>query len=140
MDPRTPTISGLSEAMRVALALHDLYGRFAAAAVVDDLDGTLLDLRPFAGEAACVVCAVEWALQVADDWHHAHRIVLLSGDGHPVREPRELDIRIFQEVRRELRAHGMTLVDWIQTDGDDLRSMTLTCDVRSGWDDDEAPA
>jgi len=134
MTQRTHTITDLAEAAFVAIGLHDILGRFAAAALIDDEDATIIDLRPFAGDETCVVCAVEWALHVADDWQSAHRLVLLSSDPRSLRDAREDDIRLFQELRRELESHGFALVDWIQTDGSDIRSLSFTCDVTSGWD------
>lgn len=138
MSQRTRAINEFSDAVVAAVGLQEIYGRFAAAAVIDDDDGTILDLRPFAGEDACVVCALEWALNVADEWHSAHRVVLLSGGGPSVRAVREDDIRLYQDLREELDAHDIELVDWVQTDGDEIRSLTFTCDLSPNWDDQPA--
>jgi len=138
MIQRTRAINQFADAACAAVGLHDLYGRFTAAAVIDDDDGTILDMRPFAGEEACVVCAVEWALNVAEGWHAAHRVVLLSGGGAPLRDAREDDIRMYQTLREALDVDGIELVDWIQTDGDDIRSLTFTCDITPNWDDQPA--
>jgi hypothetical protein len=134
MSSRTRVITQFAEAVHVALGLHELYGRFAAAALLDDEDGTIVDLRPFSGEDTCVVCALERALNVAHDWQHAHRVVLLSAASSSLHESREDDIRMYQSLSDVLDEHGVELVDWIQTDGVDVRSLTFTCDVSPRWD------
>jgi hypothetical protein len=133
MSQRTRAIHQFAEAAYVAFGLYELYGRFAAAALLDD-DGTILDMRPFSGDDTCVVCALEWALDVADDWHSAHRVVLLSGMPGSLRDPREDDIRMYQSLLDALDDHDVDLLDWIQTDGNDVRSLTFTCDVVPNWD------
>ena len=102
MSQRTRAITQFADAVSAAAGLEALYGRFAAAALLDDEDGTILDMRPFTGEATCVVCALEWALDVADDWRSAHRVVLLSGGGGSLRDLREDDIRMYQGLREAL--------------------------------------
>jgi hypothetical protein len=138
MSQRTRAITQFADAVSAAAGLEALYGRFAAAALLDDEDGTILDMRPFTGEATCVMCALEWALGVADDWRSAHRVVLLSGGGGSLRELREDDIRMYQTLRETLDGYDIELVDWIQTDGDDIRSLTFTCDISPNWDDPPA--
>jgi hypothetical protein len=138
MSQRTRAINQFADAVGAAIGLQTLYGRFAAAALLDDEDGTILDMRPFTGEDTCVVCALEWALGVADGWHAAHRVVLLSGGGGSPRRLREDDVRLYQGLREALDAHDIELVDWIQTDGDDIRSLTFTCDITPNWDDQQA--
>jgi hypothetical protein len=133
MAQRTRAINHFADAVCAAVGLHQLYDRFAAAALLDD-DGTILDMRPFAGDDACVACAVERALTVASDWHSAQQIVLLSGAPHSLRDAREDDIRLYQGLRDDIAAEGMELLDWIQTDGADVRSLTFTCDVTPSWD------
>jgi hypothetical protein len=135
MSSRTRVITHFAEAVRVAVGLHELYGRFAAAALLDDEDGTILDMRPFSGDDTCIVCALEWAVDVAEDWHRAHRVVLLSAASGSLRECREDDIRMYQMLRDALGEHAIELIDWVQTDGVDVRSLTFTCDVTPNWDD-----
>jgi hypothetical protein len=134
MAQRTRAINQFADAVCAAVGLHRLYDRFAAAALLDD-DGTILDMRPFAGDHACVACAIEWAMAVATDWHTAQQIVLLSSSApHSLCDAREDDIRLYQGLRDDVAAEGMELVDWIQTDGADVRSLTYTCDVTPSWD------
>jgi hypothetical protein len=133
MSSHTRSINHFADAVGAALGLQELYGRFAAAAVLDDA-GAIVDMRPFAGDSACVVCAIEWA--VNGDAPDAERIVLLSGGDESVRHAKEVDIRFFQDVRDELDAHGFELVDWIQTDGAMIRSLTFTCDAAPRWEED----
>jgi hypothetical protein len=134
MPQRTSAINSFFDAAGAAVGLHGIYGRFAAAALLDDHDGTILDMRPFTGHDTCVVCAIEWALMLSDDWHSAHRVVLLSGGADSLRDPREDDIRLYQNLREALDEHAVELVDWVQTDGSDVRSLTFTCDVTPNWD------
>ena len=41
---------------------------------------------------------------------------------------------MYQSLRDALDDHDIELLDWIQTDGDDVRSLTFTCDVVPNWD------
>jgi hypothetical protein len=134
MSPRTRAINHFADAACAAVGLQELYGRFAAAVLLGD-DGEIVDMRPFAGERACVACAIEWAVNFVDH-PRAHRIVLLSSDSSSVRHAKEDDIRLYRELCDELDLNGFELVDWIQTDGDLLRSLTFTCDLAPNWDDE----
>jgi hypothetical protein len=140
MVARTPVITHFSDAVQAALGLHQLYGRFTAAALIDDDDGTILDMRPFSGDDACVVCSIEWAARIATDWHRAHGVVLLSSSQASLDECREDDVRMYQSLHDALAQHDLQLIDWIQTNGDDIRSLTFTCDVTPSWDDLAEPA
>jgi hypothetical protein len=141
MPPRPRAIHDFADAVGAAVGLQELYGRFAAAVLLDD-DGAIVDMRPFAGEHACIACAIEWAINLVDrpraDRPRADRIVLLSGEVSSVRAPKEDDIRVYQELGDELDHHGFELVDWVQTDGTLIRSLTFTCDVAPHWDEEPA--
>jgi hypothetical protein len=133
----TLTIHDFTDAALVALGLHDLCSRYAAVALVDEDDDTVLDLRPYFGDDACVVCASEWASEAATGWRDAAvGVVLFSSDGRPVTEVREHDIELFRRLRSDLEAERLDLIDWIQTDGDCFRSLAFTCDTNPYWPDE----
>ena len=139
MTVRTLTIDDLTDAALVALGLHNLCGRYSAAALIDEDDDTVLDLRPFIGDDACIVCAAEWALNAADGWRTPLHVVLFSSDERPLHEVREADIQLFQQLRLALEEADLDLVDWVQTDGHCFRSLTFTCDTDPYWPDEREP-
>lgn len=138
MDDATRTISSFSSAVLTVLSLHDLYGRFAAVALLDG-GGAIIDMTPFSGDAACVLCAVEWATCLAEGDERAAHAIVLSADGDPVVELREDDIRLFQLMRDELGRADLDVLDWIQTDGDQVRSLSFSCDVETAWEREATP-
>jgi hypothetical protein len=135
MNDATRTMTDFASAVHTALALHDLYGRYAAVALLDQT-GEIIDMTPFSGDAACVLCALEWAAGVDELKVGADRAVVLSGTTEMVLDLREDDIRLFQLMRDELGRCDVEVVDWIQTDGDQIRSLTFSCDVEPAWDDE----
>jgi hypothetical protein len=134
MGDTTRSIADFTAAVHTALTLHGLYGRYVAVALLDDAGG-IIDMTPFAGPDACVLCAVEWANSVSHSDPRATRAVLLSGTERSVRELREDDVRLYQLIRDELAGVDLDVLDWIQTDGDQIRSLTFSCDTTTAWED-----
>jgi hypothetical protein len=138
MPATTRTIHDFPTAVRTVLALHQLYGRFAAVALLD-LDDQIIDMTPFSGEAACVMCAVEWSLAFVHADRRARRAVVLSGADELAPDLREDDVRLFQSVRHHLEALDVQVRDWLQTDGAEVRSLAMSCDVEPAWRGDIEP-
>jgi hypothetical protein len=133
MGDTTRSIADFTAAVHTALALHGLYGRYVAVALLST-DGEIVDMTPFAGEDACVPCAVEWANTVSHSDPRATRAVLLSGSDLSVRQLREDDIRLYQLARDALAGVDLEVLDWIQTDGDQIRSLAFSCDTVTAWE------
>jgi hypothetical protein len=133
MPSTTRSIHSFADAVATALGLYDLYGRYAALALLDD-DRTIIDMTPFSGDAACVLCAVEWADCLLHSDPHSSQAVLLSGTEQSVLELREDDVRLFGFIRDELGALDVEVLDWIQTDGENIRSLAFSCDVDTVWE------
>lgn len=132
MPTTVRTIHDFAAAVRTVLALHDVYGRFAAVALLDD-DDAIIDMTPFSGEATCVMCAVEWAHALAHAEPRVSRAVVLSGAADLAPELREDDVRLFQAAREHLEAVDLEVLDWLQTDGEQIRSLAFSCDVDPPW-------
>jgi hypothetical protein len=136
MSTTVRTIHDFTAAVRTALGLHEIYGRFAAVALLDD-DHRIIDMTPFSGEATCVMCAVEWAHALAHTEARASHAVVFSGGEQLSSDLREDDVRLFQTVRDALEALDLVVLDWLQTDGEQLRSLAFSCDVDPSWRSDE---
>lgn len=139
MTSLTRSIPDFTAAVHTAITLHDLYGRYATVAVLDP-EGRILDMTPFAGDDACVLCATEWAACRCGSDERADHAVVLSGSGGSVLELREDDVRLFHFIRDELASCELEVLDWIQTDGQQVRSLAFSCDVVPAWDEPEPEA
>ena len=125
-------IRGFVDAIAEAMAIQQRFGRGHAAAVLDDA-GTLLDLTVFTAREHSMHDALDWASCMVLDDDRATRLVLLSAVTTSVREPREADLDVLRRARVLFGDRGVTVVDWIQTDGEDIRSLAFTLGI-DAWD------
>jgi hypothetical protein len=128
----TLTIRGFADAIAGALAIHHRFRRGHAAAVLD-ATGTVLDLTVFTACDHSMGDALDWAACVVRSDERARRLVLLSAVTTGVRQPREADLAGLRQARARFEEQGVTVVDWIQTDGEDIRSLAFTLGI-DAWD------
>jgi hypothetical protein len=125
-------IRGFADAIAEALAIQQRFRRGHAAAVLDDA-GTLLDLTVFTARDHSMHDALDWAACVVLNDERARRLVLLSAVTTSVRQPYEADLEGLRRARAQFGERGVTVVDWIQTDGEDIRSLAFTMGMDT-WD------
>jgi hypothetical protein len=121
-------IRGFADAIAEALAIQQRFERGHAAAILDDA-GTLLDLTVFTARNHTMHDALDWAGCIVRGDERATRIVLLSAVTVSVRQPCEADLDVLRHARAHFGERGVTVVDWIQTDGEDIRSLAFTLGI-----------
>jgi len=125
-------IRGFADAIAEALAIQQRFRRGHAAAVLDQT-GTLLDLTVFTAADHSMDDALDWAGCMVLNDERATRLVLLSAVTTSVRQPCEADLDALRRARARFGEHGVSVVDWIQTDGEDIRSLAFTMGI-DAWD------
>jgi hypothetical protein len=125
-------IRGFADAIAEALAIQQRFRRGHAVAVLDHT-GTLLDLTVFTARDHSMHDALDWAGCMVLNDERATRLVLLSAVATSVRQPCEADFDVLRRARARFGEHGVTVVDWIQTDGEDIRSLAFTMGI-DAWD------
>ncbi len=126
-DPPVSPVRSFRDAVGFALELADRYA-FVAAAALLDADGVPVDVAVVEGLGSPIEPVVAWAAG-ADGWRSAPRRTLLISirpfDPGVVAED---DLRRYRQARWSLGRAGCHLIDWIETDGDLVRSYAyLTC-------------
>jgi len=132
MSKDTLAIRGFVDAVAEAMAIQQRFRRGHAAAVLDDA-GTLLDLTVFTARDHSMHDALDWASCMVLNDDRATRLVLLSAVTTTVRQPCEADLDALRRARTLFGDRGVTVVDWIQTDGEDIRSLAFTLGI-DAWD------
>jgi hypothetical protein len=124
-------VGRFADAVSIAIGIKD---RFGTAHTVALLDGTghVWDLTAFTSDAAGMAHAVGWAHCMSVSCRHATRMLLVSAVDD-VSTVREDDIRLLQRARLVLADAGIEVVDWIQADADNVRSLTFACDESPRW-------
>jgi len=119
------TIDGFLDAAALALELHDLFGRYATAVGLS-ADGTVYDLTVFTDDRASFDAALDWAhcLVVGDP--RVTRLVLMSSTASDLEILAEIDLDDYRAARDTFRTWDVEILDWLQTDGDTVRSMCLS--------------
>jgi hypothetical protein len=135
VDPSIPPITSFRDATGFALELADRYA-FVSAAVLLGPGGTPIDIATAEGIDAGIEPVVAWAAGI-DGWRPPPLVALVisvrSVDPDVVREA---DIRRYRQARWSRGSAGCHLVDWIETDGDLVRSYAyLTCPAEA-WSAD----
>ena len=125
-------IRGFVDAVAEAMAIQRRFTRGHAAAILDDA-GTLLDLTVFTAPDHSMHDALDWAGCILLDDGRATRLVLLSAVTTSVRRACEGDIDVLRRARARFGERGVTVIDWIQTDGEDIRSLAFTLGI-DVWD------
>lgn len=125
-------IRGFVDAVAEALAIQHRFRRGHAAAILDDA-GVLLDLTVFTARDHTIHDALDWATCMVRSEGRAARLVLLSAVTTGVRRPGEDDLGVLRRARVAFRERGVAVIDWIQTDGEDIRSLAFTLGI-DAWD------
>ena len=133
--PIPGTIISFRDAVGVAMELADEFA-FANAAAILDERGHLLDMAVVEGIGRTIEPVVEWATGI-DGWHtRINRILLISIRPYEVDIVREADLRLYRRAGWAISAAGARLIDWIETDGDLVRSYAyVTCPAQAWLDD-----
>ena len=127
MGKQPLVIHGFGDAVGAATGIRDRFEHGHGAAMLDE-HGVVLDLTLFTADEHTVDTALGWAYCFVLNHPQTRRVVLLSAVRASVRTPREDDLAILRRARKEFAHCGVEIVDWIQSDGDDIRSLAFTAD------------
>jgi hypothetical protein len=125
-------IASFTDAIAVAFGVRRRFAHGHAVALVDGR-GQVLDLTVFSRPENSVETALGWASCFAANDGTVRRMVLLSAVGSGVdHEPREADVGVLYRARARFGEMGVLVVDWLQCDGNVVRSIDLASDGE-GW-------
>lgn len=130
-----PPIRTFEDAVCEGFALSESFKQAQTAALLDD-DGHILDMTVFSRDVHTVDVALDWAHCMLCNIEGIARIVLFSITKQPVEDIKEDDIRTFEAAREVFRREwDVDLLDWIQCDGDQMRSLAFTLS-KDAWEYD----
>lgn len=130
-----PTITCYRDAVGLALELADRHA-FASAIALLDANGRRIDLAVARGLGPSLEPVVAWARGRAGWSGSPTGALAVSVQPLAPGVIREVDLHRFRQANWSLAAAGCRLVDWIETDGDVVRSYAyLTCPA-AAWPDD----
>ena len=142
MDPNlTPVaVPTFRDALGLAMQLADEYAFVNAAALVGG-DAQVLDLAVAEGIGRSVGPLVDW-LVASPAWPspalraRATGVLLVTVRPFEAEVVREADLRCYRRCRWSLAMAGNPLLDWIETDGDLVRSYAYTTCPAEAWPGD----
>lgn len=138
---RPGPIRSFRDAIGAALELADDHP-LASVAVLLEPDGERVDVAIARGLDASIEAVVAWAAAV-DGWAGSGRlarrplgVLLISIRSFDPDVIREADLRRFRQAGWTMARAGHRLVDWIETDGDLVRSYAHVTSPDRAWPDD----
>jgi|SRR5438270_7006821 len=126
-------ITSFTDAIAAAFGVRGRF-KFGHGVALLDRRGQVLELTMFTDKRRHFIdTALTWAGLVVTEFDECVRIVLFSAYKSGVAdELREADVDLLRSARRRFSEHGVLVVDWLQCDGDVVRSIDLASDGE-GW-------
>lgn len=124
------SIAGLWDACSVASGLRERFRRGHAAVMLAE-DGRVLDLTMFVGRRYGPLRVLGWARDVIVNDPRVTHVVLLSVYPKARWKFSREDADMFVRTREVFADHGVGLLDWIQTDGDVMRVLSVVAGVET---------
>jgi len=125
-------ITSFTDAIATAFGVRRRFNHAHTVALLDSY-GQVLDLTVFSLPTSSVDTALGWAGCFAANDGSVRRMVLLSAVADSVaHEPREDDVAVLRQARIRFAELGVLVVDWLQCDGNVVRSIDLASDGE-GW-------
>jgi hypothetical protein len=131
MQPHLEIMS-FTDAIATAFGVRRQFTHAHTAALLDSR-GQVLDLTVFSRADNTVETALGWAGCFAANDGTVRRMVLLSAvDAGVDHEPTDADLEVLRLARCRFAELGVLVVDWLQCDGNVVRSIDLASDGE-GW-------
>ena len=125
-------IVSFTDAIAIAFGVRRQFVR-AHTAVLVDSRGRVVDLTVFSRPDSMIDTALDWAGCFAVNDGGVRRMVLVSAvDDGVADEPKVEDLELLREARAHFADLGVLVVDWLQCDGNVVRSLDLASDGE-GW-------
>ena len=131
------TVSCFRDAVGLALQLSEDYAYAQVAVLLDD-DGTGLDRRVFDGVGVGLMPVLAWCLSTAAGIGRPIDVLLLTARSIEPGVVREQDLAHYRRAERTLTGANLGLLDWIETDGELVRSFAYLIHPDTAWIADPA--
>jgi hypothetical protein len=126
------TVSCFRDAVGIALQLSEEYA-YAQVAVLLDGDGSPLDRRVFDAVGVGLMPVLAWCLSTAADLDPPIDVLLLTARSIEPALVREQDLAQYRRAERTLTGANLGLLDWIETDGELVRSFAYLIHPDTAW-------
>jgi hypothetical protein len=125
-------IRSFTDGIAVAFGVRRRFTHGHTAVLLDGF-GQVLDLTVFSLPASSVDTAIGWAGCFAAGEGTVRRMVLVSAVADGVdHEPTEAEVETLRQARARFADLGVLVIDWLQCDGNIVRSIDLAADGE-GW-------
>jgi hypothetical protein len=125
-------LAGFGDAVTAAFGLRERFRRAHGVALLD-ADGTVVDFTVFTARQHSIECALRWADCSVEYGPPVRQAILYSAVRKSVAGPlREGDVEVLRAARARLAGAGVLVVDWLQCDGSNVRSIDFAADG-DGW-------
>lgn len=125
-------ITSFTDAIAIAFGVRRRFTHAHTAAMLDHR-GQVLDLTVFSRPDNSIETALGWAGCFAASDSSVRRMVLLSAvDNGVAYESRQSEVEVLRLARARFADLGVLVVDWLQCDGNVVRSIDLASDGE-GW-------
>ena len=129
-----PPIRTFGDAISAAWGIHEQFGH-ACGCFVTTSDGEVVQGWVLTADWHTVDHVVDLALAVPDRELAGRRVIVVTAHGE---EPRTVlaaeDVATWQRVADAVERRGARLVDWIQSGGEEFRSLHFSTDPGVEWD------
>ncbi len=128
----TLEITSFTDAIALAFGVRRRFTHAHTAALLDSW-GQVLDLTVFSRPDSSIDSALGWAGSFAANEGTVRRMALVSAVADSVaHEHRQADVDVLCRARVRFAELGVLVVDWLQCDGNVVRSIDLASDGE-GW-------
>lgn len=131
------TVSCFRDAVGLALQLSEDYA-YAQVAVLLDENGIQLDRRVFDAVGVGLMPVLAWCLSTAAGLGRPVDVLLLTARSIEPSVVREQDLAHYRRAERTLTGANLGLLDWIETDGELVRSFAYLVHPDTAWITDPA--
>jgi hypothetical protein len=125
-------IRSFSQSLEVLLGIEHRFRRVHAVMLLD-ADSRVVDGFAFTSRHATAEQAAEAGLVVGTSHGVIRRALLLSAGVAPVVVVEEADLQLWRDFVDDFAAVGIELLDWLASDGDNIRSFAITTDAARAW-------
>lgn len=126
-----PPIRSFSDALAALLGLERRFGQMHAVMLLDT-DGRVIDAVALTAPRSLDE-AVSLGTTLAGGHDRVRRALLLSGGAASVEQIVEAEIERWRRFRDLFSDVGVELVDWLASDGDNIRSYAITDEGEVAW-------
>ena len=131
--PTDLEITSFTDAIAAAFGVRGRF-KFGHGVALLGSAGQVLDITMFTDKRLHTIdTALNWAACLVGEFEECERLVLFTAYKSGVAgELREADVELLRAARSRFAEHGVLVVDWLQCDGNVVRSIDLASDGE-GW-------